>query len=56
MGQLSLSMDTSKIILQVNSDAFGEGWIMKVELSDPKEAENLMDSGAYEKLCEEEDH
>lgn len=29
---------------------------MKVQLSDPSEADNLLDSGAYEKLCEEEDH
>ena len=42
--------------LQVNSDAFGEGWIMKVKVSDPKEADGLLDSSAYEKLCEEEDH
>ena len=29
---------------------------MKVKLSDPKEADSLLDSSAYEKLCEEEDH
>lgn len=42
--------------MQVNSDAFGEGWIMKVKLSNPSEADSLLDSSAYEKLCEEEDH
>ena len=31
----------------VNSDAYGEGWLVKVKLSDPSEAEQLMDAAAY---------
>ena len=31
----------------LNSDAFGEGWIAKVELSDPAELDALMDAAAY---------
>ena len=38
----------------VNKDAF-ENWIMKVELSDKAELDNLMDAAAYEKLCENEE-
>ena len=38
----------------VNKDAF-ENWIMKVELSDKAELENLMDAAAYEKFCENEE-
>ncbi len=34
----------------VNSDPYGKGWMIKVELSDPSEAENLLDSEAYKKL------
>ena len=34
----------------INSDAYGEGWICRVELSDPAELETLMDSAAYEAL------
>lgn len=31
----------------VNSDPYGEGWIIKVELSDESELNGLMDAGAY---------
>lgn len=34
----------------VNQDAF-ENWIIKVELSDPSEVENLMDAAAYQDIC-----
>lgn len=33
----------------LNSDAFGEGWIARVELTDPGELDNLMDAAAYVK-------
>lgn len=35
----------------VNKDAF-ENWIMKVQLSDPAEVENLLSAADYEKICE----
>ena len=35
----------------INEDAFGN-WIMKVKLSDPRELKELMDSEAYEAICE----
>ena len=38
----------------VNKDAF-ENWIIKVELSDKAELDNLMDAAAYEKVCENEE-
>ncbi|HVM24656.1 MAG TPA: glycine cleavage system protein GcvH [Candidatus Limnocylindrales bacterium] len=31
----------------LNSDAFGEGWIAKIRLSDPAELDGLMDAEAY---------
>lgn len=31
----------------VNEDATGEGWFVKLELSDPGEVEGLMDEAAY---------
>ena len=37
----------------VNEDAMAN-WIIKVELSDPSELENLMDEAAYAELCEKE--
>ena len=32
----------------VNTDPYGEGWIIKVEISDPSQLEGLMDAAAYE--------
>ena len=34
----------------VNEDAY-ENWIIKVELSDKAELDNLMDAKAYEEFC-----
>ena len=31
----------------VNSDPYGKGWMIKIELSDPYELESLMDVDAY---------
>ena len=39
--------DTPEI---VNEDPYGEGWMIKVKLSDPKEIENLLDATAYTTL------
>jgi glycine cleavage system H protein len=37
----------------LNEDAFAN-WIMKVEMSDPSELDNLMDAAAYEAMCANE--
>jgi len=37
----------------LNQDAFAN-WIMKVEMSDPSELDNLMDAAAYEAMCANE--
>jgi len=34
----------------VNSDPYGEGWIVKVEVSDPEMVSLLLDAAAYEEL------
>ncbi|MCR9290312.1 MAG: glycine cleavage system protein GcvH [Bacteroidetes bacterium] len=34
----------------INSDPYGDGWIIKVKLSDPSELDSLMDSEAYQAL------
>jgi glycine cleavage system H protein len=36
----------------VNQDAEGEGWFFKLRLSDPAEADGLMDRAAYEAYLE----
>jgi glycine cleavage system H protein len=34
----------------VNSDPFGEGWLIRVKLANPAEVEALMDAGSYQAL------
>lgn len=34
----------------VNNDPYGEGWIVRIELSEPSELDDLMDATAYEAL------
>jgi glycine cleavage system H protein len=34
----------------VNSDPYGDGWIVKIELANPSEVESLMDVNAYKQL------
>ena len=34
----------------INSDPYGEGWMVKVKLSDPSEADDLLDAAAYQAL------
>ena len=39
----------------INQDAYAN-WIIKVEMSEESELENLMDAAAYEAFCEKEGH
>ena len=34
----------------INTDPYGEGWMVKVKLSDPSEADSLLDVAAYKEL------
>jgi glycine cleavage system H protein len=34
----------------VNKDAYGEGWMIKVRLSNPSEVDGLLDAAAYQAL------
>jgi glycine cleavage system H protein len=37
----------------VNQDPYGDGWIMRLRLDDPDEAEELLDANDYEDTLEE---
>ncbi len=45
--------DTPEII---NSDPYGDAWLLRLTLSDPAEADALMDAEAYAAYCEEREH
>lgn len=38
----------------VNEDPYGEGWFVKIEISDPKELKDLMTAKEYEAYIKEE--
>jgi glycine cleavage system H protein len=38
----------------INEDPYGKGWLVRVKLSDPSEAEALLDAAAYRELLAEE--
>ncbi len=40
----------------VNQDAYGDGWIMRLKLSDPAELDGLMDADGYAAYVESEEH
>ena len=34
----------------VNTDAYGDGWLVKIKLSDASQLDNLMDAAAYKEM------
>ncbi|HEY70198.1 MAG TPA: glycine cleavage system protein GcvH [Anaerolineae bacterium] len=40
----------------VNTDPYGEAWLVRIELADASELDALKDAAAYEKSCEERSH
>ena len=32
---------------QINEDSYGEGWLVKIKLSEPSESDSLMDADSY---------
>jgi glycine cleavage system H protein len=39
---------------KINADPYGDGWLVKVKLSDPGEADSLLDVNAYRDLLKEQ--
>jgi glycine cleavage system H protein len=38
----------------VNEDPYGEGWLIRIRLSNPGEADSLLDAAAYQQLVQEQ--
>ena len=38
----------------VNDDPYGEGWLIRIRLSEPAEADELLDAGAYRAFLAEQ--
>jgi glycine cleavage system H protein len=39
---------------KVNADAMGEGWFLKLRVTDPKELDDLLDEAGYRRFVEEQ--
>lgn len=37
----------------VNTDPYGEGWMLEIELADPASVDGLLDAAAYQKVTEQ---
>jgi glycine cleavage system H protein len=44
---IAVNDDLSNNPQLINEDPYGEGWLVRVKLSDPAEVDSLMDSAAY---------
>jgi glycine cleavage system H protein len=40
----------------INQDPYGKGWLAKIELTDPKELDTLMNAAKYEEHCKHSAH
>jgi glycine cleavage system H protein len=38
----------------VNTDPYGDGWMIKIRMSDPSELDDLMSAEEYDEYCEKE--
>jgi glycine cleavage system H protein len=38
----------------VNEDSYGEGWLVRIRLTEPSEADELMDTAAYKSFVDEQ--
>jgi glycine cleavage system H protein len=45
---IAVNDDLSDSPETINEDPYGEGWLVRVKLSDPSEQDSLMDASAYE--------
>jgi glycine cleavage system H protein len=39
----------------INADAYGKGWLCRVELTDEEELDGLMSAEAYERMLEQDE-
>jgi glycine cleavage system H protein len=49
---IAVNADLTNDPAQINKDPHNQAWMVKIELTDPKAIEGLMDSGSYSKYVE----
>ena len=53
---VSVNEELPKTPELINSDPYGKAWMIKLEISNPDELKDLMDSASYEKYNQERSH
>ena len=53
---IAVNRDLPEHLERLNADPYGQGWIIKVRVTDETGLKSLMDHKAYERLCAEEGH
>ncbi|GAB2702329.1 glycine cleavage system protein GcvH [Aliiglaciecola sp. 3_MG-2023] len=51
---VAINEDLENTPEMVNSDAFGDGWLFRIEAEDPAEVESLLDAEGYENSIDED--
>jgi glycine cleavage system H protein len=54
-GVLSINKDLEEEPSLVNDDPYGNGWLVVIEVEDPKELEDLLNAADYEDFLEQKD-
>ena len=52
---IAINEDLQDAPENVNNDAYGDGWLVQVKMSDKGELENLLSAEEYEQYCESEE-
>ena len=47
---IAVNEDLSDSPEKINEDSYGDGWMVKVKLSDPSEVDQLLDAAGYKEL------
>lgn len=53
---VELNESLNDLFETINTDPFGSAWMVKIEMANPAEFDQLMDAAAYQKYCEERGH
>jgi len=52
---VAINQDLAENPEAVNEDPYGDGWLIKVKLTDPADLEDLMDGDEYDEMIAEDD-
>ena len=53
---IAVHTDLPDIMECINTDPYGEGWMLKIQLTNPDELNRLMDATAYDEYCQKRSH